>query len=97
MTLQQKQLDDLAEWLAKTEERIATQESLGSDLAQIREQVDEHKVWLLYKIMWLTIGILKSLGLNREQVDEHKVWLFILDNVIDCWCTRITWFGSGSD
>ncbi len=44
MTLQQKQLDDLAEWLAKTEERIATQESLGSDLAQIREQVDEHKV-----------------------------------------------------
>ena len=51
MTLQQKQLDDLAEWLAKTEERIATQESLGSDLAQIREQVDEHKVRLLYKIM----------------------------------------------
>ncbi|XP_072021772.1 utrophin-like [Amphiura filiformis] len=43
MTLQQKQLDDLGEWLAKTEERIATQESLGSDLAQIREQVDEHK------------------------------------------------------
>ena len=44
MTLQQKQLDDLGEWLAKTEERIATHESLGSDLAQIREQVDEHKV-----------------------------------------------------
>ncbi|KAL3882693.1 hypothetical protein ACJMK2_029006, partial [Sinanodonta woodiana] len=43
MTLQQQQLDELASWLAKMEERIANQGPIGTDLQTIKAQVDEHK------------------------------------------------------
>ncbi|XP_069136952.1 dystrophin-like isoform X1 [Argopecten irradians] len=43
MELQQKQLDELAHWMSQTEARIQNQEPIGSDLAAIRKQVDDHR------------------------------------------------------
>ncbi|XP_052240299.1 dystrophin-like isoform X2 [Dreissena polymorpha] len=43
MSLQQQQLDDLAEWLTKMEARISVERKLGSDLVQIRQQIEEHR------------------------------------------------------
>ncbi|XP_022094793.1 dystrophin-like [Acanthaster planci] len=44
MELQQKQLDDLAAWLDRTEEVIGRQEGMGSNLDQISQQVEEHRM-----------------------------------------------------
>ena len=44
MELQQQQLDELAEWLTRMEERINKQEPVGADLEAIKKQVEEHKV-----------------------------------------------------
>ena len=43
MTLQQQQLDELADWLTNMEAKIATQGMMGSELAAIRQQVEDHK------------------------------------------------------
>ena len=43
MTLQQQQLDELADWLTNMESKIAVQGMMGSDLAAIRQQVEDHK------------------------------------------------------
>ena len=44
MLLQQKQLDELAEWMANMEDQIQNQEAIGSDLEAIQAQVNKHKV-----------------------------------------------------
>ena len=43
MLLQQQQLDELADWLTNMEAKISTQGMMGSDLAAIRQQVEDHK------------------------------------------------------
>ncbi|WAR08800.1 DMD-like protein, partial [Mya arenaria] len=43
MSLQQKQLDELATWLTQMEARISVAGKLGSDLAQVRRQIEDHK------------------------------------------------------
>lgn len=44
MATQQKQLDELAVWLEKMEERIRNQEPIGSELDAIKLQIANHKV-----------------------------------------------------
>lgn len=46
MDLQNQQLTQLSDWLAKTEERTKKIESepLGPDLEDLKHQVEEHKV-----------------------------------------------------
>lgn len=44
MATQQKQLDELAVWLEKMEERIRNQEPIGSELDAIKLQIASHKV-----------------------------------------------------
>lgn len=46
MDLQNQQLSQLGEWLAKTEERTKKidSEPLGPDLQNLKRQVEEHKV-----------------------------------------------------
>lgn len=44
MTLQQKQLDELAEWMTNMEDQIQTQGPMGSDLPEIKQQIQKHKV-----------------------------------------------------
>lgn len=46
MDLQNQQLRELSDWLAKTEKRTAKMESeyLGPDLEGLKRQVEEHKV-----------------------------------------------------
>lgn len=46
MDLQNQQLSELSDWLAKTEKRTAKMESepLGPDLESLKKQVEEHKV-----------------------------------------------------
>ena len=44
MDLQQKQIDELADWLTVAEQRISSSEVIGSDLDTVRHQVEDHKV-----------------------------------------------------
>ena len=44
MDLQQKQIDELADWLTVAEQRINSSEVIGSDLDTVRHQVEDHKV-----------------------------------------------------
>lgn len=46
MDLQNQQLSELSDWLAKTEKRTLKMESesLGPDLEGLKRQVEEHKV-----------------------------------------------------
>ena len=44
MDLQQKQIDELADWLTVAEQRINSSEVIGSDLDTVRRQVEDHKV-----------------------------------------------------
>ena len=44
MELQQKQLDQLAEWLAQMEQLIAEHPEVGPDLESIKKQITAHKV-----------------------------------------------------
>lgn len=48
MDLQNQQLTQLTEWLAKTEERTKKVESepLGPDLEDLKRQIEEHKVFM---------------------------------------------------
>lgn len=46
MATQQKQLDELAVWLEKMEERIRNQEPIGSELDDIKLQIANHKVYI---------------------------------------------------
>lgn len=46
MATQQKQLDELAVWLEKMEERIRNQEPIGSELDAIKLQIANHKVYI---------------------------------------------------
>ena len=46
MDLQQKQIDELADWLTVAEQRINSSEVIGSDLDTVRRQVEDHKVCL---------------------------------------------------
>lgn len=50
MDLQNQQLSQLSEWLAKTEERTKkiNSEPLGPDLENLKRQVEEHKVSSCY-------------------------------------------------
>lgn len=43
MDLQQKQIDELADWLTVAEQRINGSEVIGSDLDTVRHQVEDHK------------------------------------------------------
>ncbi|EDO41099.1 predicted protein, partial [Nematostella vectensis] len=43
MSLQQRQIDQLAEWLDKAEKIIDGAEELGSDMEAVRQQVEQHK------------------------------------------------------
>ncbi|KAK2570584.1 Dystrophin [Acropora cervicornis] len=43
MDLQQKQIDELADWLTVAEQRISSSEVIGSDLDTVRHQVEDHK------------------------------------------------------
>ena len=46
MTLQQMQLNKLAEWLTVAEQRMCEAGAIGSDLEIVRRQVEQHKVFL---------------------------------------------------
>lgn len=48
MDLQQKQIDELADWLTVAEQRINSSEVIGSDLDTVRRQVEDHKVCFLF-------------------------------------------------
>lgn len=43
MDLQQKQIDELADWLTVAEKRINSAQTIGSDLDTVRRQVEDHK------------------------------------------------------
>ena len=44
MSLQQNQIDQLADWLTEAEKTIEKQDTIGSDLDAVKAQVEEHKV-----------------------------------------------------
>lgn len=44
MDLQQKQINALADWLTRAEQKINSSESIGSDLDTVKRQVEDHKV-----------------------------------------------------
>ena len=54
MSLQQNQIDQLADWLTQAEKKIEKQDSIGSDLEAVKAQVDEHKVSTIY-LMYLNL------------------------------------------
>lgn len=43
MKLQQEELDSLKRWLSTTEERIAAMSTVGCSLAEVQEQLKEHR------------------------------------------------------
>ena len=43
MDLQQKQLDQLRQWLTATEDRISHMAETGSDYESVKQQVEQHK------------------------------------------------------
>ena len=49
MDLQQKQIDELADWLTVAEKRISSAQTIGSDLETVRRQVEDHKVMIKIK------------------------------------------------
>lgn len=49
MDLQQKQIDELADWLTVAEKRINSAQTIGSDLDTVRRQVEDHKVMINIK------------------------------------------------
>ncbi|KAK3089530.1 hypothetical protein FSP39_004327 [Pinctada imbricata] len=68
MLLQQKQLDELAEWMANMEEEIRNQESIGSDLEAIQGQVNKHK------------KIQEELEVQQKKVDSLHDMVVIVDD-----------------
>ena len=68
MSLQQRQLDDLATWLTAMEERISGQRRLGSDLAEIRQQIDDHKV------------LQEELDQQQKKVDSLQNMVVVVDD-----------------
>lgn len=68
MALQQQQLDDLAEWLTKMEEKIRVQRKLGSDLDQVKQQVEEHK------------KLQEELDQQQKKVDSLQNMVVVVDD-----------------
>ncbi|XP_059157467.1 dystrophin-like isoform X5 [Physella acuta] len=68
MDLQQKQLDDLGDWLTVMEERIVKQHMIGADLDAIKSQVEEHK------------EIQKSLEEEQKKVDSLQNMVVVVDD-----------------
>jgi hypothetical protein len=65
MTLQQQQLDELAEWMTNMEDKIQSQGPMGSDLPEIKQQIQSHKVCIhTYKNM--------NAGTVLEKKKGHK-------------------------
>ena len=60
MELQQKQINELADWLTVAEQKINSSETIGSDLDTVRRQVEDHKVVItltcLYDIICIKIN-----------------------------------------
>ncbi|XP_070191463.1 dystrophin-like isoform X2 [Littorina saxatilis] len=71
MELQQQQLDELAGWLTHMEERIKTQEPVGSDLDAIKKQVEDHKL------------IQQSLEEQQKRVDSLQHMVVVVDDSND--------------
>lgn len=59
MDLQQKQINALADWLTRAEQKINSSESIGSDLDTVKRQVEDHKV--LFAAPVVVIGTCLSL------------------------------------
>lgn len=68
MSLQQQQLDDLADWLTKMEDKIQGQQQLGSDLAQVKQQVEEHK------------KLQEELDQQQKKVDSLQNMVVVVDD-----------------
>ncbi|XP_061169275.1 dystrophin-like isoform X1 [Saccostrea echinata] len=68
MSTQQKQLDELAVWLEKMEERIRNQEPIGSDLDAIKLQIANHK------------KIQQELEVQQKKVDSLQDMVVVVDD-----------------
>ena len=68
MSLQQQQLDELADWLTKMEARIARERKLGSDLGEIRKQVEDHKL------------LQEELDAQQKKVDSLQNMVVVVDD-----------------
>lgn len=55
MDLQNQQLKELNDWLTKTEEktRKMEKEPLGPDLEDLKQQIQQHKVSVIYAVCFL--------------------------------------------
>ena len=60
MDLQQKQIDELADWLTVAEQRINSSEVIGSDLDTVRRQVEDHKVFFVLSTVKSKIRIAQN-------------------------------------
>uniref|UniRef100_A0A8W8JFQ6 Dystrophin n=1 Tax=Magallana gigas TaxID=29159 RepID=A0A8W8JFQ6_MAGGI len=68
MATQQKQLDELAVWLEKMEERIRNQEPIGSELDAIKLQIANHK------------KIQQELEVQQKKVDNLQDMVVVVDD-----------------
>ncbi|XP_063403799.1 dystrophin-like isoform X1 [Mytilus trossulus] len=75
MTLQQKQLDELAEWMTNMEDQIQTQGPMGSDLPEIKQQIEKHK------------NLQEELDVQQQKVDSlHDMVVIVDDNNTESAC-----------
>ncbi|XP_053396069.1 dystrophin-like isoform X7 [Mercenaria mercenaria] len=68
MTLQQQQLDELADWLTKMEERISVEKKLGSDLSHVKQQIEDHK------------KLQEELDQQQKKVDSLQNMVVVVDD-----------------
>ena len=68
MTLQQQQLDELADWLTNMESKIAVQGMMGSELAAIKQQVEDHK------------DLQRELEKQQRKVDSLQNMVVVVDD-----------------
>lgn len=71
MATQQKQLDELAVWLEKMEERIRNQEPIGSELDAIKLQIANHKVYIHVHIK---IDSRSNTAWKENRINDVKVF-----------------------
>lgn len=68
MSLQQQQLDELAEWLTRMEERVSVEKKLGSDLSQVKQQIEDHK------------KLQEELDQQQKKVDSLQNMVVVVDD-----------------